>query len=375
MPPLPPASPTLEAQYSCLLSHLPTSPSSSPQDQIPEIDILPSSTHGTSLLYTPSPPCLGIPRSLLLKLYLHALQIFSSSSLSSVRENPEPSSKNKEDARPIDEETARLDATTVMLLWDPNHVSAINHRKRFLVSYLKPTPEPTMTIYNGEKKDPEGAAADKKKMFESAVEQELKLLETLLTSPLPKHTKSSTLWTHRLWLLTLTGLSPHQRHPSPSTLKINNPGTRAEAEEEAAEKNTWLHELDLVLRAGERHPRNYYAWQYARDLSAELKGGQEGMVLRRRMTVEKVYRWCLAHPRDISGWSFLAFLLCDGGGGGGGDGGRGEGGDGSVGGNTAAAAAEDLKRIAHETKEFVRKYDCKGESIDWFLNALDHRLG
>ena len=64
--------------------------------------------------------------------------------------------------------------------------------------------------------------------------------------------------------------------------------------------------------------------------------------------------WCFLHPRDVSGWSFLVWLLeeqvkilgC------------GSGGEGMV------------RDIVMETEAFVAKYEWKGESIDWFLKAV-----
>lgn len=111
----------------------------------------------------------------------------------------------------------------------------------------------------------------------------------------------------------------------------------------------WERELEVVMKAGERHPRNYYAWGYARDLLRELAG--EGLA---RGVVGRVHRWCLQHPRDVSGWAFLEFLLREV---------DGEG-DGRTGGG------EEATRVIWETKEFVRKYEWRGESIEWFLKSV-----
>lgn len=40
-------------------------------------------------------------------------------------------------------------------------------------------------------------------LVENAIRQEMCLLDTLLTSPLNRHTKSPTLWYHRYWLRTI----------------------------------------------------------------------------------------------------------------------------------------------------------------------------
>lgn len=72
-------------------------------------------------------------------------------------------------------------------------------------------------------------------------------------------------------------------------------------------------EISTVGKSGERHPNNYYAWQYLRRLLGYLGhdfwqrnpevfesivGWQDG-----------VCAWCLAHPSDVSGWSFLVYLV------------------------------------------------------------------
>ena len=156
--------------------------------------------------------------------------------------------------------------------------------------------------------------------------------------------------------------------------------TIEEEEEEKAKdirrviQHFWDRELAIVMKAGDRHARNYHAWQYARQLSAllvvrcsagsELAGRRRRR--RRRHVVEEgllresvgtVRGWCLMHPRDISGWTFLFSLLerlrdggCDGGA------------HGDVGGEIGIST--------RETQEFTRKYEWKGESIDWFLKAV-----
>jgi hypothetical protein len=65
-------------------------------------------------------------------------------------------------------------------------------------------------------------------------------------------------------------------------------------------------ELDVVLRAGELHPRNYYAFSYMRQISVILAGRG---VHWNESAIDRVVDWCLAHPRDISGWSFVVYAL------------------------------------------------------------------
>lgn len=104
------------------------------------------------------------------------------------------------------------------------------------------------------------------------------------------------------------------------------------------------------MRAGERHPRNYYAWDYARQLFATLsereeEGSEAEMA---RGSVEVVQKWCLAHPRDVSGWAFLAFLLA----------------------RVDGVGEEERGRVVQDTRAFVEKYKWRGESVEWFLKVM-----
>lgn len=73
--------------------------------------------------------------------------------------------------------------------------------------------------------------------------------------------------------------------------------------------------LDSVCRSGERHPKNYYAWGYARRLVAALGhiAGEVDAPFPFDWIVsaysDRICNWCFKHPSDISGWSFLLFLL------------------------------------------------------------------
>ena len=119
------------------------------------------------------------------------------------------------------------------------------------------------------------------------------------------------------------------------------------------------------MRAGDRHPRNYYAWGYARVLwriiADEMMGGVEGKEEGEGRsgvvcgTLGRVKGWCFLHPRDISGWGFLMFLMqvVEGGGLG-----RGE------------EARREVRRVVRETREWVGKYQWKGESVEWFLKGV-----
>jgi hypothetical protein len=70
-------------------------------------------------------------------------------------------------------------------------------------------------------------------------------------------------------------------------------------------------EFEAVLKAGERHQHNYYAWQYARRLYGLIPilcESTDAQSLRTSL-LSQIMAWCKKHPRDISGWSFIMFLM------------------------------------------------------------------
>lgn len=153
-------------------------------------------------------------------------------------------------------------ATAVMLLMDPEHLTAANIRKRAVLQRLK-----------------SGNAC------ESILREEKQLLDSLLTAHLHRHTKSPTLWNHRRWLVECFrahGVSLDTRRDL----------------------------LTVVMVAADRHPRNYYAWHHARWLVHDLPNGQSQADLPGEVA-DDVKDWCFRHHNDISGWSFLNFVIAN----------------------------------------------------------------
>ena len=164
--------------------------------------------------------------------------------------------------------SSALQATKVMLLFDPEHVTAANFRKRRLLRMKAEYDSQTGSV------------------FHRALRRELCLLNTILTSPLHRQAKSPTLWHHRLWILDpLVSIELKQ----------------ASQDQEAA---FWRAEVTAVCRSGEQHPKNYYAWQYARRVMSRVNSLNIHDAI-----AQQVRDWCCRHPSDISGWSFLLFLL------------------------------------------------------------------
>ncbi|KAF1967632.1 protein prenylyltransferase [Bimuria novae-zelandiae CBS 107.79] len=219
--------------------------------EVVEIEILPPALEPSDSLLLEDGANLGLPKKVLALAYVHARHVFF---------------ENKASQNPA-ARLATLEATRVMLLFDPEHLTAANYRKRALL-WLEG---------EGERKG-----------FMDAVWKERRFLDSILTSPLHRQSKSPTLWAHRAWLLKYFSLN-------------------SDVDFEAF----FTEELEAVMKSGERHPKNYYAWQYARTLLGAAPGLlHEGdwVGLRKRLTMQ-VRDWCCQHPSDVSGWMFLAWLL------------------------------------------------------------------
>ncbi|KAI8960508.1 protein prenylyltransferase [Daldinia sp. FL1419] len=145
-------------------------------------------------------------------------------------------------------------ATAVLLLMDPEHLTAANTRKRLITSSLA------------------AGEAD-----ELALRREKQFVDSLLTSRLYRHAKSPTLWSHRRWLVHI--FTTHNVVMDPQ------------------------HDIrNIVMVAGTRHPRNYPAWNHAR----LLVGRDSGLA---RSLVSDTKEFCLKNHTDISSWSFLVYTI------------------------------------------------------------------
>ena len=312
-----PLSPPHDDVYAQLIAAL----HPSPPVQL-EIEILPSSFPPQILHESPA---VGVPKSLLVSLYVKARKIFFD----------HVSSRDSESYH------VALQATAIVLLFDPNHLTAANFRKRHIQRFSSIRTE---NDYND--RDCGNLA--------EAVRHELKFLESLVASPLSKHAKSSTLWAQRLWIVQNFFTLAVRERAGDEAMQMMDKGA------------FWDEELVIVMKAGETHPRNYYAWQYARQLLSFICSKHPESVERRRWdkkllrdSIGLVRRWCLIHPRDISGWAFLVFLLEQ------------LHNEGCEEGNKEKGIEDEIGISVSETREFARKYKWKGESIDWFLKAME----
>jgi hypothetical protein len=182
-----------------------------------------------------------------------------------------------------------MNSTTIILLLDAEHLTAANSRKRILLE---------KKLHFERLNDAESAA----KLFWD----ELVFSQSFLTSPLHRHTKSPTLWSHRRWTV------KELRRTIDETMRPTIFG-QSISKCKALDESWALAELEqVVMKAAERHPRNYYSWSYARwlvdsefDCRASSLAAQSWLV-----SAEKnVHSWCLKHHSDISGWSFLLYLF------------------------------------------------------------------
>jgi protein prenyltransferase alpha subunit repeat containing protein 1 len=147
-------------------------------------------------------------------------------------------------------------ATAIILLMDAEHLTAANTRKRL----IKATPRHNRGL-------------------ELALKQERRFVLSMLNSRLHRHIKSPTLWCHLQWVMEMSlsdGLDIY---------------------------DVFQEQIGVVLAAAERHPRNYYAWCYARWLADRIEE------VKLFVMAQTVQDWSIRHHNDTSGWSFLFFLL------------------------------------------------------------------
>jgi hypothetical protein len=198
-------------------------------------------------------------------------------------------------------------ATEIILLFDCEHLTACNWRKRRLKAIIQCNAS-SIIDSNG-----------KHGMLASTIlEEERSLMTTYLCSPLHRHTKSPTLWQHRLWVMTqLIKVQLEVRVPE----LVSNNQSKASSLLGFAQQ-FMLAELRVALRAGEQHPKNYYAFSYIRQLQClfcrilecnrdEFSEACDDTPCSKlsECMIDSTLTWCLAHPRDISGWQFLLYLL------------------------------------------------------------------
>lgn len=182
-------------------------------------------------------------------------------------------SSSKATTGPLDFADKVLDSTAVILVFDPEHLTAVNTRKRAIM-LLK-------------------LKSKCKHAYRDAITNELTFVKALLCSRLPRHNKSSTLWSHRCWLIKLYA---QEGYFSRDLINTDKTFTSRTLEEEFN---------SVVSLAAERHPMNYSAWTYLRWLTSGTRLDPPGA----SKFTNQVRRWCENHHNDVSGWTFLLWFL------------------------------------------------------------------
>ncbi|GBF65873.1 hypothetical protein TMEN_8591 [Trichophyton mentagrophytes] len=270
-----------------------------------EIEILPDALG--PLLTDDDGSSLGVTKKALVRAFTTARRAFFAS-------NPTP-----EDGG---DDNVAAAASTVILVFDSEHLTACNWRKRRIVRSLS-------------KQGADGA--DRPPPSSSLLSIECNFTASLLGSPLHRHAKSPTLWYHRLWLMQVCLRHQQAQHQQQQRRR-----------QRQAKAGLLKREVELVLRAAEHHPMNYYAFSYLRQTLALLGSGSGGLddrsehittyevgvkvepehgrgtgataaVPETRVTTSRLISdahliktmrdWCLRNPGDNSGWMFLLHIL------------------------------------------------------------------
>ncbi|KAJ4357723.1 uncharacterized protein N0V89_002299 [Didymosphaeria variabile] len=234
-----------------------------------EIEILPPALLPEHSLILEDGANLGVPKKTLALAFAHARHRFFLYKNSEV----------------IEERRCAHQATRIMLLFDPEHLTAANFRKSHFLFNSENLPAADHRRWQFQRRE------ELNECFVNAVWDELRFMNSILTSPLHRQSKSPTLWAHRAWWLECAFSMLPQSCDDVSAF--------------------FMAELEAVMKSGERHPKNYYAWLYARK-AVRMEMSRVGEVRGHAfasVAADKVMAWCKAHPSDISGFSFLEWLI------------------------------------------------------------------
>ncbi|KAL1999848.1 hypothetical protein VTN02DRAFT_3891 [Thermoascus thermophilus] len=286
------------------------------QDDVLEIEILPPQL-GPLLR---DGHAVGITKKALVQAFLVARRIFLDS-LAAGKRGQDSDAPSTASPPAVDQTDSKVSlATEIMLLFDCEHLTACNWRKRRIATLMQQMQ--TSNTADDSSSSSASTVVPGTRQLAQLLETERSLMTTYLCSPLHRHTKSPTLWQHRLWVMNqLIKIQQQQQQHQLSSLE-----SRPDLDSTwTYMRRTWETELNVVLRAGELHPKNYYAFSYMRQLHGVLsRAMEEGYSSQNRAgegdpvnptselagyLIDPVLTWCLAHPRDISGWTFLLYLL------------------------------------------------------------------
>lgn len=252
-------------------------------------------------------------------------------------------------------------ATEIMLLFDCEHLTACNWRKRCIATLMQQMQTSDTTDDSSASTVVSGTMQRREEKLAQLLETERSLMTTYLCSPLHRHTKSPTLWQHRLWVM-IQLIKIQQQQTDKQQLSLES---RLDLDSTCTYMRRTLEtELNVALRAGELHPKNYYAFSYMRQLHSVLSRAMEGHSSQNRAggepvkhtselagyLIDPVLTWCLAHPRDISGWMFLLYLL------------------------EASAVKQAQKNVVRKVVQFALNVGWEGESLWTFVDFATRKF-
>jgi Protein prenyltransferase alpha subunit repeat len=264
-----------------------------------------------------------------------------------------------------------MGCTLLCLLVSPEHLTAANFRKRCIVkmwekarSHLMPWTPYLKTEAPGKdehvhqdrkmsfgetplpgqgKSDIIGALGG----FVTVIIRELSITESFVTSRLSRHAKSPNIWSHRKWVLrtaspgffeaprpleditgfhfTILPRGKAELLSAGSAYNLHDPecwrGTFVALDDHIpnASPTEWVgaweslysQELELVFRAALVHPRNYYAFEYARWIWRSVTSSFSPKCFLPQLwaALDETFAWCSKHGTDTSGWSYLSWLV------------------------------------------------------------------
>ncbi|KAI9038491.1 uncharacterized protein KD926_010703 [Aspergillus affinis] len=241
---------------------------------------------------------IGISKKYLVQAFVTARSIFFQDTICKLDRGSSTASRDG-DATTTERKSDDLSiCSEIILLFDCEHLTACNWRKKRLASLVQQ-----------HELDPDNN--DARETLLLALDAEMSLLTSFLCSPLHRHTKSPTLWQHRLWVLDkmIHLRSKGWLDGNPQRVELTDPRPLCATTLQSLLED----ELAIVLRAGELHPKNYYAFSHMRQLHGVLSGYMKDSSSSFRLLAEPIVKtmlgWCQAQPTDISGWMFTLYVL------------------------------------------------------------------
>ncbi|KAG0146513.1 hypothetical protein CROQUDRAFT_657326 [Cronartium quercuum f. sp. fusiforme G11] len=177
------------------------------------------------------------------------------------------------------------DLTKVLLIHNPDHVTALSIRKQLL-------------LRSNAQDD-----SDDRLLCDEIMFEEFKFTTLILS--IASHAKSASLWEHRRWCLTSLHLLQHERMShSP------NPNIPFYSARIAPTSCTTDEEFEFSLRCANVYPRNYFAWRHRMWLlEGLLNSHPQALQSALDKEFERVTTFWSSHPRDQSCTHYISWLI------------------------------------------------------------------